>query len=614
MKNSKKKLLFTLSIIISLLQNVIAQNLSTTESDYYQPPTSFANEIDLKADNYVTDNDFDTNDSQGLQNAIDFISRNGGGKITIPEGNYSFNEIRLKSNIHLEIDSRAILRPIANPNDRSIVMFLVTSDNATPIENTSIKGTNGKFTVDIEPIATTKIRIFNYRNVRNFLLENVIILDKKTKFASIVFNGVGIGDNVYGAIGGVVKNIEVKDADYGYGVMQMQIAKNIFFKNIVGEGGTVLRFEPHNKNLRTPTLNGLTNVIDGMVARNITSIHGNSAIMVSPHFVRNGKLDIRNVTSNSSGFAVRLGNGFTTTEERALGLTAGSFNQESIFRDIKVLYSSDSAQVRSSHIKFIPCELRFGKTFQPTKPGGTHNFWTPPAGGVLISSGLSYNFNESHVTMDPEYDPEYDFITNNEGANLDACNRRLNNLTETIAIANTSSPYSLANPIMEFNLEYEVKKPRDLVIQFMDQSSNIAHTYKEIAYTGRTQKIEIPITPSLLAGDYTVKMHLVPINENISNSITSDTADIIIAGSTNPTLSIIDTQPTINLSKNKTVISPNPTSDFVKLNPPLNWKLFSVTGAILDQGNKDTIDLSSYPKGLYFINTDTNRNFKILKN
>jgi len=313
-------------------------SLSANPSNFYTLPTSFRRTVNFKTQ-YNVDNSFNTNDSEKLQRAIDELSNSGGGKLIIPRGNYSFNGVSLKNNVHIEVNKNAIFKPFNTSGRRALLMFLFTSTNRNqPLRNTSISCSNGRFRVDLNDVRPLGrgFRFCNFRNADGFLVSNVNVLDNHTQFSAFVFNGETINNRAYGPKNGVVKNAITRNSDYGYGLVQMQLGKNILFKNISGIGGATLRLEPHNKNLRTLDA---VNVLDNVVGRGVSCTEGNSAVMLSPHFVTNGVVDIRNITSIRCGTAVRLERGFITSDERAFGITnVGTFDSRSIIRNVKVTY------------------------------------------------------------------------------------------------------------------------------------------------------------------------------------------------------------------------------------------------------------------------------------
>ncbi|WP_233268513.1 glycosyl hydrolase family 28-related protein [Cellulophaga sp. L1A9] len=85
--------------------------LKVSASRFYTPPNAA---VRNNKKNLVTDfgaNNSDSNDdSDKLNNAIRNLSNNG-GVLTIPKGTYYFNKIRMRSNVHLEIEKGTVIFP-----------------------------------------------------------------------------------------------------------------------------------------------------------------------------------------------------------------------------------------------------------------------------------------------------------------------------------------------------------------------------------------------------------------------------------------------------------------------------------------------------------------------
>lgn len=62
----------------------------------------------------------------------------------------------------------------------------------------------------------------------------------------------------------------------------------------------------------------------------------------------------------------------------------------------------------------------------------------------------------------------------------------------------------------------------------------------------------------------------------------------------------------------ETLVYPNPTTDKILLSSPVDYRLFSLKGALVLEGNGASIEVSQLSKGVYFLNTTT-KTFKIIK-
>ena len=65
----------------------------------------------LKEDFGLVDDNAETNQSELLQEAIDKISKRGGGRLILPKGTYRFAGVFLNSNVHLLIEKDAVIKP-----------------------------------------------------------------------------------------------------------------------------------------------------------------------------------------------------------------------------------------------------------------------------------------------------------------------------------------------------------------------------------------------------------------------------------------------------------------------------------------------------------------------
>ncbi|XMO85914.1 hypothetical protein AAFN75_14075 [Algibacter sp. AS12] len=391
------------------------------ESNFYTEPISFKVTKNLKTD-FKVDALFETDDSKELQKAIDCISEKGGGKLIIPKGNYSFTDIVLKSNVHIEIDSDAVIRPFKRSNNKNYFIFLLSSDTKEPIENASVVGVNGQFTIDLSHTEHKKVRCFSIRNVHNFKLSNFKIIDNYTLFASLEFLPLEIknGDKLYSSKNALIKNIDgLGIADYGYGLVQVRTGKNMLFKNLSGIGGTTLRLEGHLKILRA--FGGKDNM-EHIIGRGIRCEKGNSALMLSPHYIHNGLVDIRDISGIGCGFAVRIETGFANKDEKVLGLKPGYFSPESVVSNVKATFASSEAQIKPKHYKFMPCNLRELISEKPITPfphGDSYN--GPSIAAVVYNSNYKINFSKKEVVLAEGFQDNQVVVTNEDAIKDSDC-------------------------------------------------------------------------------------------------------------------------------------------------------------------------------------------------
>lgn len=374
---------------------------------------------------YGADNSFETNDSKKMQRAINQLSKLGGGTLIIPAGNYSLRNITLKSHVHLEFDAQAVVKPSQEGNKvikpygeiptgdgtyyKSFVLFDVSSQQKTPLENVSVKGVGGRFTIDVSESENLFHRVFMVRNVKDFLIANINVKDDYSKYAAIELNGETVKNRILGPKDGVIQNIDLTGAHYGYGLIQMHLGTNIIFENLHGDGGTTLRMESHSKNLRdTSKYTAMNNII----GRNIRCTHGNSAVQISPHYINNGVFDIKDITANGCGWALRIAPGFVIPAEEELGLTPGSFNPRSTVRDIKATFSNTKAQLKKKHHKYLPCDLRPSIAKIPYALFPTGDSMSGPSYGVILNeANYDINIDSRAITQATGFSPQQHYVT-----------------------------------------------------------------------------------------------------------------------------------------------------------------------------------------------------------
>ena len=356
-----RKTHYFLILSISLINAIPMVAQIDNEANFYTV-VSNANYNKNLVQDYGADNNFATDDSVSLQTAIEAISSNGGGVLTIPSGNYSFAEINLKSNVHLVIDENVVIRPSLRSDQKNYAIFKMGS-NTSPIQNSTIVSSNGnQFTVDLTHNNNSNVAVVNCQKVSNFIIANFNVEDAYTKFSAITAGGDDYNGVYTFPTNGIVKDININNAHYGYGVVQTQSAENMLFKDLSGTGGATLRLETGFTGLNnlqgTNLPSGVTRVggLGNIVGRNIASTNGNSAVMISPHAVHNGAVDIEGVTAISSGFAVRVEGGFISNKyDQNIGLTEGTFQSVRI-KNVTATYG-ETAELKSKHFKYYPSEI-----------------------------------------------------------------------------------------------------------------------------------------------------------------------------------------------------------------------------------------------------------------
>ncbi|WP_010136721.1 pectate lyase family protein [Ochrovirga pacifica] len=357
------------------------------ESDFYKAPSTYAVIKNLVED-YGVDNSFDTDDSDLLQIAVNDIHSLGGGRLIIPEGNYSFAEVKLKSNVHIVISHKAVLRPSLRGDTRNFKIFSIGRHN-DKVENISIVSDSEteKFMVDLRFGDNRNVAVFSFGYTENFLISGVHILDKLTVFSSFTFGISEFNSDWKFSKNGVIKNAVTEGAHYGYGLVQAQALQNVLFKKIDGEGGVTLRLETGEKQMNNLQIGGVFDIYGDQ----ISCTSGNAAAMISPHAMHCGKVYLQNIYSKSSGFAVRIGDGFVSKKYTTPGLINGTFESVEL-RNVHADFGN-KAQLKSKHYKYMPCELRGQISTIPIDQEGT-SFYGPSVAGVLNTANYPVVFNQ----------------------------------------------------------------------------------------------------------------------------------------------------------------------------------------------------------------------------
>ena len=332
----------------------ISISIAQTEADFYTPPTDYKVTKNLVKD-FGVDNDFETDDSDKFQRAVNAISKKGGGKLIVPKGNYTLSDIMMRSNVHIEFDPEVVIRPSYRENQKNYSIFSFGRKKGL-VENVSLTSSDPekKYTVNLTETNNINVAVFALRNIENFLISNVLVKDIQTRFSSFTLGVVPQEDGVFYPRNGVIKNSLTTNADYGYGLIQSQAAKNVFFKNLGGQGGVTLRLETGETKMNNLQIGGNHDIL----AKNIECHDGNAALMISPHAMKCGIVTIDGVTSVNCGFAVRIGGGYVAKKyKQDIGLEPGFYDPKSSIKNVTATFGT-SAQVKPKHFQYIPLKYQ----------------------------------------------------------------------------------------------------------------------------------------------------------------------------------------------------------------------------------------------------------------
>ncbi|MCL5244528.1 Iota-carrageenase [Cellulophaga sp. 20_2_10] len=405
--------------------------LSASVARFYTPPS---NAVTSNKKNLVTDynvNNNDTNDDSAKLNlAIKDLFNTNGGVLTIPKGKYYFNKIRMRSNVHLEIEKGTVIYPTKGLTPaKNHRIFDFANKTEDKIENASIIGKGGKFIVDLRGNTSKNLIVADVGNVDNFKISNFSIKDEKTVFASVLISFTDNGSNAW-PHNGIIENISQTNAHTGYGLIQAYAADNVLFNNLKCTGGVTLRLETDNLAMKTANKGGVRDIF----ATKISNTSGLTPVMFSPHFMENGKVTIDDVTAIGCAYAVRVEHGFIEIfdkDNRANGqafktyiegiLGAGSVSElykrnngrtwavridndfseaaynhsnpavngikpgnfkNSTVSNVKVTYKNTGAKLKHLFLPYLPCSERS----KVCKPGSSGFEYNGPSLGVSIDN------------------------------------------------------------------------------------------------------------------------------------------------------------------------------------------------------------------------------------
>ncbi len=255
-------------------------------------------------------------------------NRANGGTVRLAGNLYTFGQIDLRKNVRLEIPKTTTIKVQAGSK------FLFNLDpvgsSTTPnsrLENviiTTVGGT-GKFKIDYSDASfrDKNIRAFRIGHTKNISISNVSIKDNFSKISAFTLtpspDSRGPFINTSGTITGnptynrvpeniQISNSSISNAQYGYGLVQAQVGKNLCFHQLSGKGGVTLRVETGLDPLNEagPTIGTLTRAR----AHDIQVNSGHAAVMLNPHSKTNGSFKASKLHSIDSSYTLKIDHGF----------------------------------------------------------------------------------------------------------------------------------------------------------------------------------------------------------------------------------------------------------------------------------------------------------------
>lgn len=304
-------------------------------------------------------------DTVELEKLIDNLSSNGGGKIRIKSGTYTFRDVLLKSNVHITIESNTTItleNQSLGQNARNGFRYFFSlsgKEVGKPLENVKIVGlgtptTRPKLVLEKfrESWGIVHNRAISLGYVKHALIENLTIVDDYTSGAAIAFNPVDINDDdltAQIAENVTVANVSLSKASIGYGLVQTNVGRNILLKNLECEGGMTCRIEAHTG--RKYDL-GVYNI----VVKNVSSKNGKAAVLLQPHSVLNGRVLVDVAKSNGSSWTLFLKEGFVGPDSKRR--LKGTFASDSKFSNISLNATDNTATLSYKNFSFIPLIMK----------------------------------------------------------------------------------------------------------------------------------------------------------------------------------------------------------------------------------------------------------------
>lgn len=340
----------TILLMVFMLSQTFLAKAAYTETMNPQGLTSTMKDYGLMDDNGKTDQ------AAKLQKAIDDVAEKGGGRLIISKGTYGFTEVTLKSNVHLLIEKDAVLKPIKSiSSKKSVDIFSIGQDG--PVENVSIRGLGGRFTVDLrEYTPTEKVRAIGCGDVTNFLISDMDVQDNFTIFSSIILAPPDTNKKGFvGATNGTIRECSTFHANVGYGLVQIHAAKAVLFENLYSLGGVTMRVECGVRPKNPEQIGG---VFD-LVGKNIKCENGYLALLLGPHSTPCGVVQVDGIEAISCEFAVKFSSGFVSKKPKKNreGPERGTFAQGTSVKNVHAVFGLN-AQRTLKHLPYTPVELR----------------------------------------------------------------------------------------------------------------------------------------------------------------------------------------------------------------------------------------------------------------
>lgn len=316
--------------LISLLCVV---NIYSQDNGYYFDGEVGSYKLSLSGKGFGAENDITTE----LQALIEDVSSQAEGGTIVLSGEIQIKRIYLRSNVHLNIQKGTVIRgSYSKP-----AIINLSSDSEDHIENVAIYCGNcdrsapnnddsEKYIIDVSEYSMGDgFRAFMLGSVSNFWISDFYVRDVKTRFSALTMNPImrdmTNDPEVHKALRdwevvdspckGDIRYSHTENAHTGYGLVQTQSARNVYFEQISGVGGVTLRMESGAGIQFVGTDNEREKgTITGIVARDVSLTNGFSTVTLSPHGRVNGSVSLEDIRAYSSALAIKIATGFFDRE------------------------------------------------------------------------------------------------------------------------------------------------------------------------------------------------------------------------------------------------------------------------------------------------------------
>jgi Pectate lyase superfamily protein len=252
--------------------------------------------------------------SVAFDQAIAAVAAQGGGDVYVPKGTYELGGVYLQSNVRISIVAGTVLR-MAPTAILDMPMFYLAvkgvygnpaAANAS-IRNVGVIGVGGSFTADMSHAPSPRNHFLTAINVSGFTVANVNVrmndANQSGAASSSYVAAIALtADSAHvSPANGVISNIDVINAPFGFGAIQMTSGRSVRFDNIRSVGGVALRFETDGRYPGT---------VANVSATHIMCTNGHAAVMFAPHTQKNGSVTVSDIVARSCANGVRIEQGF----------------------------------------------------------------------------------------------------------------------------------------------------------------------------------------------------------------------------------------------------------------------------------------------------------------